>query len=138
MRRGIKARIDNNITNKSSKDNDGNLLQTFSCTSEYKLDEFRYIKARLESKYGIKFKDCYKRSQTVEEWDKIKDTLLVIKKNVPNKSIKVKVIKDDDWGKTSVSDLSPMEALARFKLLKAEEKRQRLLEEVKNVGLLIG
>ena len=55
-----------------------------------------------------------------------------------NKSIKVKVIKDDDWGKTSVSDLSPMEALARFKLLKAEEKRQRLLEEVKNVGLLIG
>ena len=138
MRRGIKARIDNNITNESSKDNDGNLLQTFSCTSGYKLDEFRYIKARLESKYGIKFKDCYKRSQTVEEWNKIKDTLLVIKKPVSNKSIKVKVIKDDDWGKTSVSDLSPMEALARFKLLKAEEKRQRLLEEVKNVGLLIG
>ena len=37
MRRGIKARIDNNITNKSSKDNDGNLLQTFSCTSEINL-----------------------------------------------------------------------------------------------------
>ena len=138
MRKGIKARIDNNITNKSSKDNDGNLLQTFSCTSEYKLDEFRYIKARLESKYGIKFKDCYKRSQTVEEWNKVKDTLLVIKKPVPKKSIKVKAIKDDDWGKTSVSDLSPTEALARFKLLKAEQKRQRLLEEVKNVGLLIG
>ena len=57
---------------------------------------------------------------------------------IRNCHIKDKVIKDDDWGKTSVSDLSPMEALARFKLLKAEEKRQRLLEEVKNVGLLIG
>jgi hypothetical protein len=62
--------------------------------------------------------------------------LVVIKKSVPKKPIKVKVIKDKDWGKTSVSELSPTEALARFNQLKAEEKRQRLLEEVKNIELL--
>jgi hypothetical protein len=38
----------------------------------------------------------------------------------------------------SALDLSPEEALARFHRLKAEEKRWSLLEEVKNVGLLLG
>lgn len=54
-----------------------------------------------------------------------------------NKPKKVKTIKDDDWGKVSVSELSPNEALERFYRLKAEEKRQRLLEEVRDVGVLL-
>ena len=103
---------------------------------EYKFEEFNYVKTKLEGKYGIKFRDYYKRSQTVEEWNKLKDTLVGIKKSVPKKPIKPKLIKDDDWGKASIPDLSPAEALARFKRLKTEEKRQRLLEEVKNIELL--
>jgi hypothetical protein len=58
MRRGIKARINNRITSESSKDSDGDLLKELACTLEYKLDEFSYIKEKLEIKYGIKFKDC--------------------------------------------------------------------------------
>ena len=138
MRKGIKARINNKITNESSKDNDGDLLKELACTIEYKLAEFNYIKGKLESKYGFKFKDYYKRSQTLEEWNKVKDSLVVvIKEPVLKKPTKVKIIKDDDWNKSSASELSPTEALARFHRLKAEEKRQRLLEEVRNVELLI-
>jgi len=141
MRRGLKSRINNMVTNESSKDNDGDLLKELSSTLEYKLDEFNYIKEKLESKYGFKFKDYYKRSQTLEEWNKIKSTLLVIKKPEainPRQSIKIRKIKDDDWSKALALDLSPIEALVRFRQLKDEEKRQRLLEEVQNVGLLIG
>jgi len=137
MRKGIKTRINNKITNESSKDNDGELLKEFSFTLEYKLDEFKYIKKKIESKYGFKFKDYYKRSQTLEEWNKMKDTLLVVKKPAPIHPIKIRKIKDDDWSKASASELSPIEVLARFHRLKDEEKRQRLLEEVRNVGLLI-
>ncbi len=54
-----------------------------------------------------------------------------------NKSKKVKPIKDEEWGKVSVAELSPNEALERFYRLKAEEKRQRLLEEVRDVGILL-
>jgi hypothetical protein len=144
MRKGIKTRINNKITNESSKDNDGDLLKELSSTLEYKPDEFSYIKEKLENKYGIKFKDCYKRFQTVEEWNKVKDTLFVVQKPAPikpiqpTKPIKPRVIKDNDWSIGSVLDLSPEEALARFHRLKAEEKKQQLLEEVKNVGLLMG
>jgi ribosomal protein L11 methylase PrmA len=137
MRKGIKTRINNKITNESSKDNDGDLLKELSSTLEYKLDEFSYVKEKLESKYGFKFKDYYKRSQTVEEWNKVKDTLMVVKKPAPIQPIKIRKIKDDDWSKTSASELSPKEALARFQRLKAEERKQQLLEEVRNVGLLI-
>ena len=138
MRRGIKQRIDNRITNESFKDNDGDLLKELSCTIEYKLDEFSYIKEKLESKYGIKFKDCYKRFQTIEEWNRVKDALVVVKKPEPIKPIqhvKLRKIKDDDWSKASRLELSPAEALARFYRLKDGDKRQRLLEEVKNVDL---
>lgn len=141
MRRGIKKRIDNRITNESLKDNDGDLLKELSSTLEYKPDEFSYIKEKLENKYGIKFKDCYKRFQTVEEWNKVKGTLFVVQKPAPIKPIpptKLRVIKDNDWGRGSALDLSQDEALARFHRLKAEEKRRSLLEEVRNVGLLIG
>ena len=140
MRRGIKKRIDNRITNESFKDNDGDLLKELACTLEYKLDEFSYIKEKLEIKYGIKFKDCYKRFQTIEEWNKVKDTLFVAQKPAPTKPtqpIKIRKIKDDDWSKASTLELSPAEALAKFHRLKAEEKKQQLLEEVRNVGLLI-
>jgi hypothetical protein len=137
MRKGIKTRINNKITNESSKDHDGELLKEFSFTLEYKLDEFNYIKEKIESKYGFKFKDYYKRSQTLEEWNKVKDTLGVVQKPAPIQPIKIRKIKDDDWSKPSTSELSPKEALARFHRLKDKEKRQRLLEEVKNVGLLI-
>lgn len=140
MRKGIKTRINNKITNESSKDNDGDLLKELSATLEYKLDEFNYIKEKLELKYGFKFKDYYKRSQTLEEWDKVKDGLFVVTKPESIKSIhnvKLRKIKDDDWSKVAASELSPAEALARFYRLKAEEKRQRLLEEVRNVELLI-
>ena len=140
MRKGIKARINNKITNESSKDNDGELLKEFSFTLEYKLDEFNYIKEKIESKYGFKFKDYYKRLQTLEEWNKMKDSLEVIKKPEPIKPtqrVKLRTIKDDDWSKASASELSPTEALARFYRLKAEEKRQQLLEEVRNVEFLI-
>jgi hypothetical protein len=106
----------------------------------YKLDEFNYIKEKIESKYGFKFKDYYKRLQTLEEWNKMKDSLEVIKKPEPIKPtqrVKLRTIKDDDWSKASASELSPTEALARFYRLKAEEKRQQLLEEVRNVEFLI-
>lgn len=138
MRKGIKTRIDRNITNESSIDNDGKLLQELSCTFEYKLDEFKYIKTKLESKYGIKLMDYFKRAHTLEQWDKIKGTLVVIKQPLSKKLVKPKVIKEDEWNKTSVSDLSPIEALQRFRRLKAKEKKQQLLEEVKNIGLLLG
>lgn len=121
----------------SSKDNDGDLLKELSCTIEYKLDEFSYIKEKLESKYGIKFKDCYKRFQTVEEWNKVKDSLVVKKPEPINliQRVKLRKIKDNDWSKASTPELSSAEALARFHRLKDEEKKQRLLEEVKNIDL---
>lgn len=54
-----------------------------------------------------------------------------------NNPKKVKVIKDEDWSKTSIENLSPSEALERFYRLKAIEKEQRLLEEVRDVGILL-
>lgn len=144
MRRGFKARIDTNVTSESSKGGDEKLLKEFACTSEYKADEFNYVKKKLEYKYGFKFKDYYKRSQTIEEWDKIKDTLSVInnpapssKKLAPKKSPKPKEMEVEDWKNASIEELSPLQALERFNRLKAEERRQRLLEEVRNIELLI-
>ena len=52
------------------------------------------------------------------------------------KSAKPKVITENDWTNSSKDDLSPAQALYRFNKLKAEEKKQRLLEEVRNVDLL--
>lgn len=45
-------------------------------------------------------------------------------------------LKDEDWLKTPVQDLSPAEALERFYRLKEIEKEQMLLEELENVGIL--
>lgn len=63
--------------------------------------------------------------------------LLIIKKTTRNKSIKAKEKQRGDGYKTSVIDLSREEAIERFMLLKAEEKKYKLLEQVKDVGLLL-
>ena len=52
------------------------------------------------------------------------------------KKPKLTTIKDNDWMKSYKGELSPSQALERFYKLKTEEKKQRLLEEVRNVELL--
>lgn len=136
MRRGFKKRIDASVTQDSSKYSDGELLKEFSCTSEFRASEFAYVQEKLERKYGFKFKDYYKRSHVVEEWDKIKDTLSFVKKSDTKKPEKPKVMNDEHWANACVDELSPTQALQRFNDLKARERRQRLLEEVRNVELL--
>lgn len=135
MRRGFKKRIENSITHETSKYSDGEILKEFSCTSEFRASEFAYVKEKLERKYGFKFKDYYKRSHAVEEWEKIKESLAVVQKAASKKPAKPKVMNDDYWANACVDELSPTQALERFNKLKAEEKRQRLLEEVRNVDL---
>ena len=136
MRRGFKKRIDASVTQDSSKYSDGELLKEFSCTSEFRASEFAYVQEKLERKYGFKFKDYYKRSHAVEEWDKIKDTLSFVKKSDTKKPAKPKVMNDEHWANACVDELSPTQVLQRFNDLKARERRQRLLEEVRNVELL--
>ena len=143
-RKSIIARIDGNISDSSSKESDGKFLQEACSISDYPSVEFKYTKSRMESKYGFKFKDYYKRIDVVEEWNKIKDSLCVTneekgmfkKSSTSTKPKKLKTIKDNDWGNSCKDDWSPTEALERFYKLKAEEKRKRLLEEVRNVELL--
>jgi hypothetical protein len=137
MRREIKKVIDNKITNQSSVDSDGAILQELSCALEYQQDEFLYVKTRLGSKYGLKLHNYHNRSKTIEEWRKIKDAFLIIKESSLKKSTEPKAIKDNDRNKNPDSDLSEVEALARFYRLKAEEKRQKLLKQVQNVGCLL-
>lgn len=69
--------------------------------------------------------------------DKMEDALLITKKSEQKRKIKAKVKKDDDGYKTSVTELSREEAIERFMQLKAKEKRYKLLEQVKDVGLLL-
>jgi ribosomal protein L11 methylase PrmA len=137
-RKSILARIDRTITNDSSKESDGKFLQEACSISDYYSVEFKYVKTRMENKYSFKFKDYYKRSYALEQWDKIKDTLFFVQKSdtKTKKSAKPKVITENDWTNSSKNDLSPAQALYRFNKLKAEEKKQRLLEEVRNVDLL--
>ena len=84
--------------------------------------------------YGFKFKNYHKRLDAVEQWEKERDPLSVKKSDT--KKPKLTIIKDNDWMKSYKGELSPSQALERFYKLKTEEKRQRLLEEVRNVELL--
>jgi len=52
------------------------------------------------------------------------------------KKPKLTTIKDNDWMKSYKGELSPRQALERFHKLKAEEKKRRLQEELKNIDLL--
>lgn len=141
-RKSILARIDRTITDDSTKESDGKFLQKACIASDYQSVEFKYIKTRMENKYGFKFKSYYKRAHVVEEWDKIKESLSVAGKAetkkpvISKKKVKLKTIKDEDWSKTSVEDLSPSQALERYNKLRDEDKKRRLLEEVRNVELL--
>jgi ribosomal protein L11 methylase PrmA len=136
MRRGFKKRIEDSVTQESSKYSDGAILKEFCCISDYTAVEFKHVKEKLELKYGFKFKNYHKRSDAVEQWEKEKDALSVVKKGNTKKP-KLKAITENDWGNSCKEDLSPTQALQRFYKLKEEEKRQRLLEEVRNVDLLI-
>ena len=73
-RKSILARIDRTITNDSSKESDGKFLQEACSISDYYSVEFKYVKTRMENKYSFKFKDYYKRSYALEQWDKIKES----------------------------------------------------------------
>lgn len=133
-RKSIIARIDRTITNNSSKDSDGKFLQEACSISDYSAAEFKHIKTRMEHKYGFKFKNYHKRLDAVEQWEKERDPLSVKKSDT--KKPKLTTIKDNDWMKSYKGELSPSQALERFHKLKAEEKKQRLLEEVRNIDLL--
>lgn len=54
-----------------------------------------------------------------------------------NKPKKIKPLKDEDLNRVNIESLSPSEALVRFYRLKEEEKRQRLQEKVRDVGILL-
>ena len=133
-RKSILDRIDRTITAESSKDSDGKFLQEACIISDYNSAEFTYIKTRMENKYGFKFKNYHKRLDAVEQWEKKRDPLSVKKSDT--KKPKLTTIKDNDWMKSYKGELSPSQALERFHKLKAEEKKQRLLEEARNVDLL--
>jgi hypothetical protein len=133
-RKSILARIDRTITDDSPKESDGKFLQEACIISDYNSAEFTYIKTRMENKYGFKFKNYYKRLEAVEQWEKERDALSVKKSST--KKPKLTIIKDNDWMKSFKGELSPSQALESFHKLKAEEKKQRLLEEVRNVDLL--
>ncbi|WP_236869673.1 hypothetical protein [Candidatus Bandiella numerosa] len=133
-RKSILARIDRTITDDSPKESDGKFLQEACIISDYNSAEFTYIKTRMENKYGFKFKNYHKRLDAVEQWEKGRDPLSVKKSDT--KKPKLTTIKDNDWMKSYKGELSPSQALERFHKLKAEEKKQRLLEEARNVNLL--
>ena len=133
-RKSILARIDRTITDDSHKESDGKFLQEACIISDYNSTEFTYIKTRMENKYGFKFKNYHKRLDAVEQWEKERDPLSVKKRYT--KKPKLTIIKDNDWMKSYKGELSPSQALERFHKLKAEEKKQRLLEEARNVDLL--
>ncbi len=131
-RKSILDRIDRTITDSSSKDRDGELLkQLFS--ADYYAPEFRYVKEKLESKYDFKFKEARRRSDSIEQWNKFS---CVKTGNMKSHTPKLKILKDNNWGNSCKDELSPTQALQRFNDLKAKERRQRLLEEVRNVELL--
>lgn len=141
-RKSILARVDRTITDDSPKDIDGKLLQEACILTDYYSVEFKYIKARIENKYGFQFKYYYKRQHVVEEWEKEKNTLFAIQKPdtkksaTSKKSAKPRVITENNWTNSCKDELSPSQALERFYKLKEKEKKQRLLEEVRNVELL--
>ena len=133
-RKSILGRIDRTITDDSPKESDGKFLQEACVKSDYNSAEFTYIKTRMENMYCFKFMNSYKRLHAVEQWEKERDPLSVKKSDT--KKPKLTTIKDNDWMKSYKGELSPSQALERFHKLKAEEKKQRLLEEARNVNLL--
>jgi len=133
-RKSILGRIDRTITDDSPKESDGKFLQEACIISDYYPAEFKYIRTRMENKYGFKFKHYRKRLDALEQWEKEKNPWSVKKSST--KKPKLTIIKDNDWMKSYKAELSPSQALERFYKLKAEEKKQRLLEEVRNVDLL--
>jgi hypothetical protein len=134
-RKSIIARIDRTITNNSSKDSDGKFLQEACSISDYSAAEFKHIKTRMEHKYGFKFKDYYKRVDALKQWEKEIDPLSLVQKR-DTKKPKLRTIKESDWMNSDKRELSSAEALERFYKIKAEEKKQRLLEELRNIDLL--
>ncbi len=77
------------------------------------------------------------RLDLLKQWKNIKDTLSSKKISQPKvKDKKAKIINEASYAKSYGVELSPIQALERFYKLKAEEKKQRLLEEIRNVDLL--
>ena len=134
-RKSIIARIDRTITKNSSKDSDGKFLQQACSISDYSAAEFKHIKTRMEHKYGFKFKDYYKRVDALKQWEKEIDPLSLVQKSGIKKP-KLRTIKESDGMNSDKGELSSVEALERFYKIKAEEKKQRLLEELRNIDLL--
>ena len=89
----------------------------------------------MEHKYGFKFKDYYKRVDALKQWEKEIDPLSLVQKR-DTKKPKLRTIKESDWMNSDKRELSSAEALERFYKIKAEEKKQRLLEELRNIDLL--
>jgi len=133
-RKHILARIDRTIAAESSKDSDGKFLQEACIRSDYNCTEFTYIRTRMENKYGFKFKHYRKRLEALEQWEKEINPWSINKSSTEKP--KLTIIKNNDRMKFFKGELSPSEALERFYKLKAEEKKQRLLEEAGNVDLL--
>ena len=96
-----------------------------------------YLKEKIERKYDFLFMKYHTRLDLLKQWKNIKDTLSSKKISQPKvKDKKAKIINEATYAKPYRGELYPTQALERFYKLKVEEKKQRLLEEVRNVDLL--
>ena len=137
MRMSVGARIDKSITQESSINSDRKLLKEFCCIVDYRPDDFKYLKEKIERKYDFLFMKYHARLDLLKQWKNIKDTLSSKKISQPKvKDKKAKIINEAAYAKPYGGEFSPTQALERFYKLKAEEKKQKLLEEVRNVDLL--
>ena len=55
MRKSVGARIDKSITQESSINSDRKLLKEFCCIVDYRPDDFKYLKEKIERKYDFLF-----------------------------------------------------------------------------------
>ena len=137
MRKHVRVRIDQCVTQESSVSSDKKMLNQFCCVANYQSDEFTYLKEKIERKYGFVFMKNYKRSDLLDQWQNIKDTTLVKKISQPIvKNKQPKIISEAAYAKSYKDELTPQQALERFYKLKEIEKERRLLEEVRNIDLL--
>ena len=137
MRKNVRVRIDQCVTQESSVSSDKKMLNQFCCVANYQSDEFKYLKEKIERKYGFVFMKNYKRSDLLDQWQNIKDTTLVKKISQPIvKNKQPKIISEAAYAKSYKDELTPQQALERFYKLKEIEKERRLLEEVRNIDLL--
>jgi len=83
MRKHVRVRIDQCVTQESSVSSDKKMLNQFCCVANYQSDEFKYLKEKIERKYGFVFMKNYKRSDLLDQWQNIKDTTLVKKISQP-------------------------------------------------------